>query len=527
VHTPTASGAPDFAQLLADRVDPPADPDRETAEACAASLGRFTREAWPLVEPATEFVGSWHIDVVAEHLEAVSRGELLRLIINVPPRTMKSLSAAVFWPAWDWLTNPHLRWVYASYAGALSQRDSMKMRRLIKTEGGSDEGTIFQRLGYQGVLRLLHDEPWGLTKDQDAKTKYETTATGMRLATSVDAMATGEGGDRVVVDDPLSAKQARSEAERETANTWWDETMTTRFNNRRAAAVLVMQRLHEQDLTGHLLEKGGWHHLCLPAEYEPSHPFVYPAKVLLPSGREITGDPRTEEGELLDPERLGPTRLTELRKDLGSYGYAGQMQQRPAPAEGGMFRRHWWQRWTEPPKLERRVASWDMRFGDSQDAASSYVVGQAWGLAGADAYLLAQIRARLSFTESLKAVEALDKFLPCPAKLVEKKANGAAVIDLLKHKVRGLIPIEPEGGKEVRAAAAEPTVEAGNVYLPEGELVPAPPGYEPTTVDEFIHEFAIFPNGAHDDQVDATSQLLNWASNAPGPPQAIKKHPWR
>lgn len=501
--------------------------DELRAERARRHLGTFIREAWPIVEPATEFVGAWHIDCVSEHLEAVSRGELLRLIVNVPPRTMKSLSTAVFWPSWDWMENPHLRWLYASYAGALSQRDSLKMRRLVKSEGGSDEGTIFQRLGYQGVLRLLSEEPWELTKDQDAKTKYETTAMGMRLATSVDAMATGEGGDRIVIDDPLSAKQARSEAERESANTWWDETMTTRFNNAEAAAVIVMQRLHEDDLTGHLIAKqSGWHHLCLPAEYEPSHPFVYPDQVTLTSGRVIPGDPRTEEGELLDPVRLGPDRLAELSRDLGSYGYAGQMQQRPAPDEGGMFKRHWWKRYEDEPAFERLVASWDARFGDSQEAASSYVVGQVWGIVGADRYLLAQIRARLSFTETLRAVQALDDFRRCPAKLVERKANGAAIIDSLKHQIPGLIPIEPEGGKDVRAAAVQPTVEAENVYLPQADFIPAAAGYEPTSVEDFVEEFAVFPNGAHDDQVDAMTQALNWLANAPAVPFSTRKHPW-
>jgi hypothetical protein len=225
--------------------------------------------AWPIVEPATPFVANWHIDAICEHLEAVSRRGAARLIINVPPRTMKSSERAVFWPAWEWLTKPWLRWLFASYAEVLSQRDSMKMRRLIKSEGGRQDGTIFQRIGYQGVLALLEPEPWQLTRDQDAKTRYETTATGMRLATSVGGMATGEGGDRIVVDDPVNAKQARSDAERAAANTWWDETMTTRFNNDEAAASSSCSAC-TSDLTGHLLEQGGWHHLCLPAEYEPA-----------------------------------------------------------------------------------------------------------------------------------------------------------------------------------------------------------------------------------------------------------------
>lgn len=522
--------------IAADLCDPPADDDRALAEECARSLPTFIREAWPIVEPATELVSGWHIDCVAEHLEAVSAGELRRLLINVPPRTMKSLSSAVFWPSWDWLRHPALRWVYASYAAALSQRDSMKMRRLIKTEGGRESGTIFQRIGYQGVLRLLDPTPWELTKDQDEKRKYETTETGMRLATSVDAMVTGEGGDRIVVDDPLSAKQARSDLERKNANMWWDDTMTTRFNNAAAAAVIVMQRLHEDDLTGHLVETGEWHHLCLPAEYEPTHPFVYPDHFQLPArevaltdakgetetvtvpGRDLPGDPRIEERELLDPVRLGPERLSELLKGLGSYGYAGQMQQRPAPPEGGMFKKHWWKRWRDgdlPERFDRLVASWDMRFSDSQKEASSYVVGQVWGSHGADRYLLGQIRKRLGFSDTLKAVKALDEWKRCSAKLVEKKANGDAVMQTLGSTVSGLVPITPEGGKEVRAAAAEPLVEAGNIWIPDGEYIPAPPGYEPTRTDDFTHEHAVFPNGAHDDQVDGLSQYLNWLANAP------------
>jgi predicted phage terminase large subunit-like protein len=482
--------------------------DEVVAEQCRRRLGRFIREAWPIVEPATEFVHGWHIDVISEHLEAVSRGELRRLIINVPPRTMKSLTAAVFWPCWEWLDRAHTRWLYASYAERLSLRDSVKCRRLIQSKGGMEQGTIFQRLGYQGVLALLDDEPWALTGDQNAKEKYETTRTGMRLATSVGGVATGEGGDRIVVDDPLNAEQARSDTERENANRWWDETMTTRFNNEAASAVIVMQRLHEQDLTGHLIEKGGWTHLCLPAEYEPSHPFVWP------------DDPRTTEGELLEPVRLGEVRLLELARDLGSYGYAGQMQQRPAPAEGGMFKRHWWGRWTPeglPPMWEKQVTTWDMRFSDSEESTTSYVVGQVWGIDGADRYLLGQIRARLSFTDTLKAVIALANWAPAArAKLVEKKANGAAVIDTLKAKVPGLIGIEPEGGKDVRAAAVEPLVEAGNVHLPQAEFIPCPDGYEPTATSEFIDETAVFPNGAHDDQVDAMTQVLNWLANRIG-----------
>lgn len=551
-----AAGRPDPFALAADLLDPPRDDDYERAEACRGSLSRFVREAWPILEPAEPYVHGWHIDVVCEHLEAVSRGELPRLIINIPPRSMKSITTAVCWPAWEWLTRASVRWLFASYAASLSTRDSVKCRRLIESRGGRADGTLFQRVGYQGVLRLLSDAPWSLTGDQNAKTRYDNTATGFRLATSVDGSATGEGGDRVVVDDPVNPREARSEAERTSANTWWDETMTTRFNNSRAAAVIVMQRLHEKDLTGHLIAKDPdrWHHLCLPAEYESKHPFVCPenftlpersypvqaddgsvATEIVPGGRVLPGDHRTEPGELLEPVRLGHDRLTELRRGLGSYGYAGQMQQRPAPAEGGMFKRDWWRHWSAsrlPPQWQRLVASWDMRFSDSQKAASSYVVGQVWGVDGADRYLLGQIRARLSFTETLAAVKALDAWSPetfghavVAAKLVEAKANGTAVIDTLRRKITGLIPIEPEGGKDVRAAAVEPTVEAGNVYLPSTDFIPCPAGYEPTSVADFIEEHAAFPLGSHDDQVDAHTQALNWLATKSGGVQRVPYMP--
>lgn len=527
--------------------------DERDAERCRRSLSRFIKEAWPVLEPATPLVWGWHNDVVCEHLEAVSRGELRRLIINVPPRTMKSITTCVGWPAWEWLDRAHVRWMFATYASTLSLRDSVKCRRLIQSQGGKTEGTIFERLGYAGVLALLDEDPWRLTGDQNAKEKYETTRTGMRMATSVGAVATGEGGDRIVVDDPVNPQQARSDTERANANLWWDETMSSRGNNAQASAVIVMQRLHQQDLTGHLIEKGGWHHLCLPAEYEPKHPFVYPDRVTLPEltynvqatdgtvetvtvpgGRELAGDPRTEGGELLEPVRLSHDVLAERKRDQGSYGYAGQFQQRPAPAEGGMFDRRWWQRWTPatlPPRWSRIAASWDMDFG-SKTKGTSYVVGQVWGISGADRYLLGQIRKRMSFTESLAAVRALDAWRPetygrtvTSARLVEEKANGAAVIDTLKREIPGLLPIQPEGGKEVRAEAAQPTVEAGNVYLPSSDTIPCPPGYEATSVGDYIEEHAIFPNGANDDQVDAMTQLLNWvaAKAAPTTISRVKK----
>ncbi len=550
---------PSWVQLASDWIDSPDEDagDRELALTCSRDLRVFIAEAWPLLEPARPFVGNWHIDTEAEHLMAVSAGEILRLLLNQPPGTSKSSVVCVLWPAWEWLQHPSIRGIFASYAQTFAFRDSRKMRNLILSRGGKAEGTLFERRGYQGVLSLL-GQGWRLAVDQNTKGRYDTTAGGFRLATSVDGVATGEHGDRIVADDPLNPKQARSQADRTTTNEWWDETMTSRFIDEAAAAVIVHQRLHENDLTGHLLAKeSGWHHLCLPAEYVPGHQFTYPATTpfVLPSGEAVSGDPRTKPGELLDPKRLSAARLEKLRVDLGSYAFAGQYQQQPAPEGGGMFKRDWYEgersrRWT--PGFDRYlihgwdriVQSWDMTFKDTK--TSDMVVGQLWGFHGADCYLLAQVRGRFSFTVTLHVVAALTEFeaaavavapAPVSAKLVEDKANGTAVIDTLKHKIGGLIPVEPHGSKYARAAAVTPRSEAYNVILPAADTIPCPAAYTdedgqrhelaPTTVQDWIHEHATFPAAANDDQVDAHSQVLTWVKPQPRPEPAVDAVPPR
>lgn len=469
----------------------------------AHSLREYIGQAWPVIEPGTPFTPGWHIDAIAAHLEAVSRGQIRKLLINMPPRHMKSLAVSVFWPTWEWTTRPQLGWLFASYAMSLAVRDSVKCRRLI-------ESAWYQRR-------------WGqvyqLTGDQNVKSRYDNTRTGYRISLSVDSAVTGEGGDRIVIDDPHNVREAESEAIRATTIAWWREVMSTRANNPKTVGrVVVMQRVHEDDLSGYLLTaEGGWEHLCLPAEYEPKTQI------------QVTSigwqDPRQEPGELLWPAQFGPKELADLKRSLGSYGSAGQLQQRPAPAEGGMFKRIWWRFWHHPGQplppvtvrlpdgtihqcpvvalpaaFDLQLQSWDMAFKDTK--ASDYVVGQVWGRLAADKFLLAQVRDRMNFPETLQAVLDLSRRYPeATTRLVEDKANGPAVIAALQGKIAGLIPVEPMGSKEARAAAASPQVESGNVYLPHPFLAP--------WVEAFIDEHAAFPKASHDDQVDATSQALN------------------
>jgi predicted phage terminase large subunit-like protein len=295
----------------------------------------------------------------------------------------------------------------------------------------------------------------------------------------------------VVVDDPHHVGEAESDTIRQGVLDWWDQVMSTRLNDpRNGAMIIVMQRVHENDLAGHVLQQGDYEELKLPAEYEGS--------------QQVTSigwrDPRTETGELLWPERFGREEINGLKRSLGSYGTASQLQQRPSPAEGGILKRHWWKFYRDaPPKFSEVIQSWDCSFKDS--STSDFVVGQVWGRNGADKYLLDQVRDRMDCPATMQAVKRLsEKWPQAHAKLIEDKANGPAVVAMLKHEIASLIAVNPEGGKEVRAHAVSPQIEAGNVYLPDPAIAP--------WVKDFIEECAAFPNGAYDDQVDAMSQAL-------------------
>jgi predicted phage terminase large subunit-like protein len=440
-------------------------------------LHEYIRQAWELVEPDTEFVDNWHLRAISEHLEAVSGNQIRRLLINVPPRSMKSLSVSVFWPTWEWIERPHTRWLFSSYAAVLSTRDSLKCRRIIESR--------WYRERWGGAFRL--------TTDQNVKNRFENDKTGHRIATSVDGVATGDGGDIICVDDPHNVQEIHSDTTRESVLRWWDESMTSRFNNPKTGrAVIVMQRMHERDLSGHLLAKEmGWEHLCLPMEHD--------------GRKRMTSlgpyDVRKEEGELLWPAHFDRKAVEELKKGMGSYSASGQLQQAPSPAGGGIFKRNDWRYYKAFPELREVVLSFDMAFKQLSD--SDFVVGQAWGRKDADKYLLEQVRARMGFGASVQAVRQLKaKFPQARAILIEDKANGTAVIEVLKREIPGIISVEPEGGKITRAYAIQPEQEAGNIHLPDPVIAP--------WVGGFVEECSSFPLGANDDQVDAMTQAVNW-----------------
>jgi predicted phage terminase large subunit-like protein len=472
-----------------------------------ASLRAFVEAAWPLIEPAAPFVGGYHLDAICAHLEAVTRGDLKDLLINVPPRHSKSTIVSVMWPAWEWLRAPATRWLFAAYAMTLSTRDQLRCKRLIES------------WWYQGRWR---DRFTILFGGRAAGVKFENNYTGYRMASSVGGSTTGEGGDRIVIDDPHNIQEAESATIRESTIHWWDRVITGRRNDpRRSSRVIIMQRVHDGDLAGHVQRQGGFTVLCLPTEYEPT-------TYVSPIGWQ---DPRTQTGELLHPERFGKKEVDQLKKELGSYAYAAQHQQRPAPAGGGVVKSWWWQYWRPrarddlrpilvrdgdglfqtrvpmalPALFDELLQSWDCAFKDLE--SSSYVVGQVWGRKGADRFLLDQIREHLDITGTISAIKALTgKWPTARRKLIEDKANGPAVIQLLRRKVGGLIAFNPNayGPLIARAHAVAPEIESANVFLPHEDLHP--------WVKPFVDEWSIFPNGLHDDTVAAGAQaLLRWA----------------
>lgn len=447
------------------------------------SLRSYVELAWRILEPKTPFLPNWHIDLICEYLEAVTAGEITRLVINLPPRYMKSLLVSVLWPTWEWLRAPQTRWLFASYSESLSTKHSLDRRLVLQSQWYRDRW----------------DDRFHLTSDQNEKTEYRNDRRGVMTATSVGGSATGKGGNRIVVDDPHNPVQAESDRQRQQALDFFLMTLSTRLDDKRKGAIVViMQRLHTRDLTSVCLEQG-YAPLIIPAEAE------YPTTITFPrSGRTMT----RAVGDLLWLEREGAEDLARQKAVLGSYAYAGQYQQRPSPRGGGLFKRAWWKYYDElPPDLREYAQSWDLAFkgGGEHD----FVVGLVAARRGADIYLIDRFKQRASFQETLTAMRRTIKQYPNAGRiLVEDKANGSAVIDTLKHEIGGIIAVTPEGGKYARASACEPKVEAGNVYLPNptepnGGAIPAR-----AWVHDFVEQMAVFPQGDHDDDVDAFSQLM-------------------
>lgn len=455
------------------------------------SLAMFVRLAWPILNPGTPLQWNWHVDAICEHLVAVTRGEIQQLVINVPPGTSKTTCASVCWPAWEWLRSPGHRWLFAAYASDLSIRDNVARRRLITSEW----------------YRCEMAPEFELTGDVNLKTQFENDRFGWMKATATGAGIIGWHADRQVIDDPIKSQAIYGAGLVEHVR-WYFETFASRVRDG-ARRVLVMQRVHGRDLANALLETGQWEHLCLPAEYRRHH------HCSTSIGWE---DPRTKEGDLLDPVRMSKTRLEEIRlggdsvePGMGTRMYQAQYQQDPAGDEGNVVNRTWWRHYALdradvgddrpelPDELEDICGSVDATFKKSAD--SDYVVIQVWGRAGTLYYLLDQHRERMGFVATEAALVAMaDKWPECRRWLIEDAANGPAIVDRLRGSIPGIVAVRVRESKEARLQAVSALIEAGQVHLPLPKDGP--------WVVVYIEEMAAFPRGDYDDQVDATSMAL-------------------
>lgn len=448
----------------------------------------FIKIAWQWVEPSQPFKHSWHIDAIADHLEAVAKGDLKRLVINIPPGSTKSISVSVMFPAWVWTTQPGKRFVYGSYNDDLSLRDAKRCRRLI------DSDWYQERWGH--VFRPHWADNWEAGR-------FSNDKGGSRKTTSIAGGVTGEHADIQVADDPhkpfdLTGSLSIAEKSKQTVLEWWRSTMSTRTTDiTKTARIVMMQRLADGDLAGEMIKSGLYEVLCLPMEYDPKR------KCITSIGFE---DPRKDEGEILDPNRWPREQLEIQKQELGSRATKAQFQQDPAPKEGTLFKvKHLSNRYIDLNLSNQAIyiQSWDCTFNDEGD---SYVAGQIWANDKGKFYLIDQIRDRLTFTQTLRAIKSfMTKYQKADIKLIEKKANGDAIIDSLENEgINGLCAIVPKESKSARASAVEPYFEMGKVWLPNESIKP--------WIVEYETEMLAFTGQKSEinDQVDATTQALSW-----------------
>lgn len=434
-----------------------------------------------------------HCRVLADELERVARGEADRLMVFMPPRHGKSEEISRLFPAY-YLSRYPARWVaIASYSFELAR--------------------TFSRAARAAYGEVTHD----LSADSTAVEMWETRSGGGLWAVGRGGSATGKGAHLFIVDDPLKDQmEADSEIVRESLHDWYKSVVNTRLEPG-GAVIIVHTRWNEADLAGELLaieaqseRPERWRIVNLPAVAErPEDSVFFPATcTVLPDWR--------QPGEPLCPERYPLDRLLSIRATSGERVWNALYQQRPVEAGGQVFKRSWWRYWTErPARFDRVVQSWDCTFKDTD--GTDYVVGQVWGQVGARFYLLDHVRDRLSFTDTCRTIVAMRaKWPEAHAIYVEDKANGPAVIDALVRTVPGIVAVNPEGGKVARAYAQQPLVEAGQVYLPDPSTAP--------WVETMLREFSAFPNGRHDDEVDAFTQAmakLAWTAHEAAPAKRV------
>lgn len=500
----------------------------------------FTEQAWSVVEPNVPFIPTWHIDAICDHLMAVSQGWIRRLLINIPPRHTKTRVVCTYHPAWEWIQWPHVSSIYTGIKLDNVLSEAVDARRLMRSD--------------------WYQERWGdrfqFADDQDVKGYYENDAGGSRRSMSLLVDPVGKGADKVVCDDPNGLDDALNADALDRAWNKWKSYRTRLNDPQRGAHVVIQQRVHDLDVTGRLMEESkrtgeDWTILMLPAEFDPRRICILNGSRARPVDRSDERaesspwgkrraphrlsvdppayarvdfmDPREDEGEPLNPERFPVAVLAAMREDLTSYTFEPQFNQNPVAREGALFPRDGWRYYKRPPMsadglrpaFDEMIQSWDCAFKDLQ--TSDYVAGGTVGRKGPNVYVVDVDRRRLSASNTVKAVVEMTQRWPWAVrKLVEDKANGPAVVDMLATRLPGLELVNPEGGKESRASATEPFHASGNLWLPDPHGCEWPDGkggwrpLDTSWVEKFIFEFERFPRGTNDDQVDMLTQAVTW-----------------
>jgi predicted phage terminase large subunit-like protein len=442
-------------------------------------LTAFVRRVLETVAPEVVYQHNWHIEAMTWHLQQCASGETKRLIITVPPRYLKSICASVAFPAWLLGHNPAARIICISYSADSASSHARDCRRVMKSEW-------YKRI-FPGTR---------LSREKNAEMEFMTTRRGYRLATSFGGPLTGRGGNYIIIDDPLKADEAMSEANRTAVNESFDRTVYSRLDDKRNDCIIVVQqRLHVDDLPGHLLAKGSWTHLNLPAIAEVDQEIpIGPNKVH-----------KRKVGDVLHPERESRETLEATKVELGSYDYYAQYQQSPVPPEGGIVQTNWFPRYDEPPPRrsgDRIYQSWDTASTDGK--TSDYSVGITFLKQDSNYFILDIVREKLNYPDLRRLIHQYWRKWRAEPPIIEDKGSGTSLIQDLRGDDFPDFPkpiaFKPEGDKITRMHAQSAKIEARHVHLPKR----AP------WLEEFLIEVAQFPRGRYDDQVDALSQFLCW-----------------
>jgi predicted phage terminase large subunit-like protein len=443
-------------------------------------LVSFIQRTVQTVSPAADYQHNWHIDAMAWHLRQCFEGKIRRLIITVPPRYLKSICASVAFPAWIHGQDPTRRIICASYASELTSKHARDCR------------TVMESAWYKAVFPQTRINP-----KKNAELEFETTRQGYRFGTSLGGALTGRGGNIIIVDDPIKPADAMSEVKREAVKQWFDGTLFSRLDSKkRDTIIIVMQRVHEDDLVGHVLGKdSGWVHLDLPAITEEAQS--------IPVG-DNTFHHRAF-GDVLHPEREPMEILEKIKAEMGGMAFSAQYQQRPVPTEGNLVKWDWFRTYAHPPAHNadgRIVQSWDTasKAGELND----YSVCTTWLKKGRDYYLLDVLRERLEYPFLRKRVIDMKRRHGAKVVLIEDKGSGTQLIqDLKRGKDVRPIAIEADADKVTRMSNQSAKIEAGQVWLPE----------RAAWLETFKAEMLAFPNSKFDDQVDSVSQFIWWAED--------------